>query len=79
MLILKLMMVKTELNVFSKLIHFFTCLISYHLYDKILLYCLFYEKKIYINYHVRFVNCFPIFLYHSLFFLSETSFYDPGK
>lgn len=80
MMILKLIKMKTELNVLSKLIHFSKCcLISDHLYDKILLSCIFYKKKIYINYHFRFVNCCPIFLYHSLFFFSVISFYDTGK
>lgn len=77
MTIPKLIMVEITLNVFSKLIHFLMCcLISYHLYNKNILYCIFYEKKIHINYYLRFVS-FSSFLYQScLLFLAETSFYD---
>lgn len=77
MTIPKLIMVEITLNGFSKLIHFLMCcLISYHLYNKNILYCIFNEKKIHINYYLRFVS-FSSFLYQSfLLFLAETSFYD---
>ena len=78
MVIPKFIMVKIEFNVFSRLIHFSKCcLVSHYLYNENLLYCIFYEKKKYINFYFRFVNCHPLFLYHSfLLFLTETSFYD---
>lgn len=78
MVIPKLIMVRIELLMFlASWYIFLRCLISYHLYHKKLLYCVFYEKKIYINYYFRFVNYCAFFLYHGfLFLLSETSSYD---
>lgn len=70
-------MVKIELVMFlANWYIFLCCLISYHLYNKNVVYCIFYEKKKPINYYFRFVSFF-IFLYRSfLLFLAETSLYD---